>query len=183
MSTHLFVPGPALLAIGPSNGTLSFLGYSVNGVQVQEEMLDVPAMADYAGPRQPADIMIAGKTLTAQLAITDYDPIVLHMALARYSSGTLGGIGPNEIGLLLFSEGATFRLCIRSHRQPLVPLYANYLQGINIPYCFARGPWQYPISTAPQVVPLTFFAWTVPNKVDLSGLLWNEDMTGFPALT
>jgi hypothetical protein len=183
MPTGLYVPGPAMIAVGPSAGTLAFLGYSVDGVNLTEEQEDVPAMTDYAGPRSPADLMLAGKNAFASMRITDYDPTVLATVLARYPGGVAGAVASNEIGTLLMTEGAAFRLCVKAHRQPLVTRYANYLPGFNMPTCFVRGQLNYPISTAPQVIPLTFFAWSSINKTTLAATVWDTNMTGFPTLT
>jgi hypothetical protein len=183
MGTRLYVPGPALIALGASGGSLAFLGYSVNGVQFAEQMLEQPVMADYAGPRMPADMMAAGKVITCQMMLTDYDPLVLNNCLARYNGGTAGALGVNELGTLLNAEGAMYRLCVKAKRQTAVAAYANYYPGINVPKGYFQGGFQYPIATSPQVVPLAFFGFPVVNKADLSAVLWNVDMTGFPALT
>lgn len=183
MPTSLYVPGPAAIALGTSGGTMSFLGWSRDGVTPREEIMYVPAMTDYAGPMLPADHMFAGKAMTVTMALTDYDPIVFQNVFRRFASGTLGAIAPNEIGTLIYSEGQSFQLMIKAMRQPLVTRYANYVPGFRLPSCWINGTIEFPIATNPQVIPISFYAWNNITKATMSGTVWDMNMTGFPALT
>lgn len=182
MPTSLYVPGPAQVALGTSGGTVAYLGYSERGVEIDERFLTMDVHADYGGPMMPVDKMHAGKILLVSMQLIRFDPLVFNQVLARTATGTMGQLGPNEIGTLLWTEGQTFHLMIRSARQAALSagIYANMLPGVNVPKCVPIESISMPISTAPQVLPLVFWATADMVPATQAGSLWDHDMTGFP---
>ena len=123
MAVAISVDGLATIKVAtPTGGTLETLGQTMNGVEITEQVFNLPVYADEnggdAGP--PCDVQYMGEAHRIRLLLTKWDEAVLDKIRAVIASGTAGT--PATAGTLAFGTSNLFRLLIHT---PLLP--RNYI--------------------------------------------------------
>ena len=187
MSSSLFVPGPAEIAVafpGGGSGSLQYLGVTVNGAKSRLILHTGNVQNDVAGvDGMPYDMRISGQNIITTMQINQYDPVVMNEVRQRFYGGIQGSIGANQIGSLLLTEGLTMQLMIRSRYAIDKAQFSGFPQGLNVLFAICNGEIGQDYSTKEQTVDLTFFGMMSMSNETLTGVGWNTNVTGFPEPT
>lgn len=98
-STSFHVQGPALLTFSGSA-----LGYSEDGVDIEETLYHRDAMNDVFGPSAPADTQTMLSIAIISVALVSYDQDVIDLAKALAKASNAPGTMP-QAGILLGAGG------------------------------------------------------------------------------
>jgi hypothetical protein len=120
MATGIQVAGLATIQVDTGNShALETLGYSINGVEIEENIFTLPVHGDEHGGDSgpPIDIQYLGQVDTVRMELTKYDLAVLDKLRARlwnsgFTAPTAGQVLSANIGSLFFAGSFTFRLTI-----------------------------------------------------------------------
>ncbi len=125
MATAIQVAGLATIKVCTTGGALATLGYSINGVDISEDILVEMVHGDERGGDggPPIDIQYLGEVHTIRITMTKYDETVLNTIRAGMAGGTAGT--PGTSGSLYFQASAYWRLLIHSVATP-----RNYLAAV-----------------------------------------------------
>ena len=113
MALGVQVPGAALVRVAnTSGGTIFDLGYSINGVEITEEMLseDVPGDQNGGEGGPPIDIQDFGHIARIRMEMSVWDFTVASSIRAKLN-GVTQGVSPTP-GSLIFANLYAFRLLI-----------------------------------------------------------------------
>lgn len=144
----IHVNGPALVYFRlAGKGSMSQLGISENGVDIEITPHDKPVMTDAAGPALPADIQDMGEDATIRMALSAYDLDAL-AAIRRRGNAKAEGVSGNR-GRLMFANGHFVQLLISSETDEPWRFFT----------CILRGPRHVKPSTEYTVQRLNFYAW------------------------
>lgn len=126
MALSIQVDGLATIKIAsPAGGSLETLGYSINGVEITEQIFTEEVKGDEnggdAGP--PIDVQYLGEMHVIRITMTKYDEAVLNKIRAGIAGGTAGTISTS--GTLYMQGTVAFRLLIHSVNRP-----RNYINVI-----------------------------------------------------
>lgn len=173
MSALVQVPGACLVKTNTgSTGALESLGYSINGVEVSEEMLteDVPGDQNGGEGGPPVDIQDFGHIARIRMELSVWDFTVagkirgrLNAATSSYTPTPGAGISPTP-GTLIVANILHFRLL-------LLPTIAG--DAMNFLAAVPREP--YAINLGTKFARL-IFEWIAYPPVG-GGTLWNTTTT------
>ncbi len=113
MAMTVVVPGPVLVRSGTgSAGALEDLGYSVNGIDVDEEMrtLDVPGDEHGGEAGIPIEEQYLGEFHILRMELSRFDTAVLAKIGAKLRGGTTGTLG--TMGTLFGASGSYYRILL-----------------------------------------------------------------------
>lgn len=115
-TTTFHVHGPSVVFIGPQgvNGSLSELGTTEDGADVNVSLYDEPIMTDAAGSRVAADLQEMSKDATITFTLPVFDQTVIEQMLSRGSGGVGGGTLLANMGVPIFSNNGGFRIVFPS---------------------------------------------------------------------
>ena len=119
MANTIQVDGLATIKIAsPAAGSLETLGYTINGVEITEQVFTEEVKGDENGgdPGPPIDIQYLGEVHTIRMTLTKYDEAVLNKVRAGIAGGTAGTISTS--GTLYFQGTVAWRLLIHSVNRP-----------------------------------------------------------------
>lgn len=123
MAEVVNVYGPALIRVGTgAAGALETLGYSVNGVEFEENAFtsNVPGDQNGGDEGPPIDVQYFGQIDIVRLDLSKYDTAILAKLDCRLLGGTSGSVGAP--GTLIFGGSKYYRLLISPTTGP-----RNYL--------------------------------------------------------
>lgn len=113
------VPGAVLIKVGVGTaGALVDLGYSVNGVDIQEKEFIEPVKSDRYGGSGGADVdvQILGLGADISMELSDFDPEVMIRLQSRMPLNTDFNADQGKVptpGTLMFQSGGIFRLLLQ----------------------------------------------------------------------
>lgn len=165
MATAVQVPGAALIKTGSgSSGALESLGYSINGVEITEEMLseDVPGDQNGGEGGPPIDIQDFGHIARIRMELSVWDFTVAGRLRSKLN-GVSQGVSPTP-GSLIFANSYHFRLLI-------LPVTAG--DAMNFLVATPREP--HVINLGTKFARL-IFEWIAYPPVG-GGTLWNTTTT------
>lgn len=113
MALAVVVPGPVLVRTGTgTSSALEDLGYSINGVEVDEEPVVIPVPGDQNGGDQgiPIDEQKLGEVHIIRMELTNMDAAVVAKVGAKELDGTTGEIG--DIGSLYAGGSLYYRVLL-----------------------------------------------------------------------
>ena len=113
MAVQIQVAGLATIKIAsPSGGSLETLGYSLNGVEITEEIYTCRVDGDFHGGEEgpPLDVQELGQMDIVQMTLTSWDAAVLAKLQASLAGGTAGVAATH--GQLYIQGAKTWRLLI-----------------------------------------------------------------------
>lgn len=113
MAISVVVPGPALVRTGTgTSSALEDLGYSINGVEIDEEPLVIPVPGDQNGGDQgiPIDEQYLGEVHFIRMELTKLDAAVVAKIGAKVLGGTTGEIA--TIGSLYAAGSLMYRVLL-----------------------------------------------------------------------
>lgn len=112
------VDGLATVKCCTVGGALATVGYSINGVEITEQIFTEEVKGDEnggdAGP--PIDVQYLGEMHTIRITMTKYDESELNKIRAGLAGGTAGT--PGTSGTLYGQGGVSWRLLIHSVNRP-----------------------------------------------------------------
>lgn len=125
MAVAIQLGGLATIKVCTTGGVLATLGYSLNGVDITDDILTEPVYGDANGGEggPPIDIQQLGEIHTVRMTLTKYDETVLNTIRASMAGGTAGTTATS--GALYFQGSLYWRLLIHSVNTP-----RNYLCAI-----------------------------------------------------
>jgi len=126
MALVVNVHGAALVRVGTgAANALEDLGYSVNGVDIEETVLtaDVPGDQNGGDEGPPIDIQYFGQIDIVRLELSRYDAAVLAKIDCRLLGGTTGST--SAPGTLIFGASRHYRLLVHPTTGP-----RNYLGAV-----------------------------------------------------
>lgn len=125
MAIAIQLAGLTNIRVCTTGGALATLGYSMNGVEISEEILTEPVYGDENGGEggQPIDFQYLGEIHTIRMTLTKYDETVLNTIRAGIAGGTAGT--PGTAGTLYFQGSVYWRLLLHSVATP-----RNYLTAL-----------------------------------------------------
>lgn len=126
MALTIQVDGKALIQIAsPANGTLEDLGYTMNGVEITENLYVGDVSGDENGGEEgpPIDIQYFGQVDVIRMLFTKWDEAVLNKIRAALAGGTAGT--PGVSGTLYFQGAVSFQLKINTANRPRI--YRNVI--------------------------------------------------------
>lgn len=176
--SQFYVPGPTNIQVGTgTSGALEFLGFTEDNVRVSPNARFEEVRADYAGTQLPADLSFQGFEAYITADLSSYNEGILAKVMARLNGLTEGLIAANQIGTLVFQEGFAFRLllkCMYSAKagyETMRPAY-NFLTAVPF------DSFDVSLNTRTKRPRVVFRALAVINKTNLTGTLYNSDVTG-----
>ncbi len=128
------VAGPVEIWVGTGTSeALEFLGWTVNGVSIQERPFVTPIVSDeYGGSGgPPADYQLMGMQHRISLELSKYQSAVLAKLDRFYNSIALGA-GAAGVGMLLGCGGLATRLLMRAGPAGSSTFVRNYSQAFVI---------------------------------------------------
>jgi hypothetical protein len=182
MPTQLWVPGPAQIAVGTGAlGVAEFLGYSEDGIRAAMNARFEDVHTDNVGPGEADDVQTFGQGTIISLTLTRFDAAVFNKLMTRKGTGTPGTIDAGDIGALMRHEGRSIVLWIRAPYSTKDE-FAGMVAGYRFPTAWVNDSIDLPMSVRVQRPRITFRA--IPDwQSDGSGVLYDNDMTDFPALS
>ena len=129
MTIAIQVSGPCLIKLDSGNANaLEDLGYSENGVRIEEEQFhsDVPGDQNGGDEGPPIDVQYFGEIHRLRMELSSWDAAVAAKILAKLKGGTAGVLG--SAGSLMGAGGFYWRLILLTANLP-----RNYLRA------FPRG--------------------------------------------
>jgi len=126
MAISVVTTGPALVKVDTGvAGALEDLGYSINGVEITETVLETDVPGDQNGGDEgpPIDIQYLGQIDRVRMELSKYDIAVADKIRARLLGGTAGVIGTP--GTLIAGTSVFYRLLILPTTNP-----RNYVAAI-----------------------------------------------------
>jgi hypothetical protein len=172
-ATCFFSAGPCQVWVNTgADGAMEFLGFSVNGISITENVFMTPIPSDENGGNEgpPADYQLMGRQDEISMELGKFNPLVLARLIVRANPGVNTSINPS-VGLLLGCAGKMYRLCLVG----CAPSDTNPRFIRNYPACVLPAPIQRtPVGSQIMRASVTFLA-NVQN-----GVLWNESVTGLP---
>jgi len=114
MAKAVQVPGVCEILTGTgSAGALESMGYSINGVDVEEDefLIDVPGDENGGDEGPPIDIQSLGQVHTLRFDLSKYDADVVAKLLPSVRGGTAGT--QPTMGSLLFAGSLGFRVVLK----------------------------------------------------------------------
>lgn len=111
MAASVQVPGPVLIKIDAGAG-LESLGYSVNGIEIEEHPFygDVPGDQNGGDEGPPIDIQYFGEIHRLHIELSNWDAAVAAKLIAKINTGTAGVAGTP--GVLMLAGGWYYRLLL-----------------------------------------------------------------------
>lgn len=113
MAIAVVVPGPVLVRTGTGSASaLEDLGYSVNGVEVDEEPIVIPVPGDQNGGDQgiPIDEQYLGEAQYIRMELTNFDAAVMAKIGAKLKGETAGTL--DTIGTLYAAGSLYYRVLL-----------------------------------------------------------------------
>lgn len=162
MAEQVNVAGAVLVKVGTGSASaLESLGYSINGVDIQEDVYtgDVPGDQNGGDSGPPIEIQYFGEVHRISLDLSKYDPAIAAKIQPKYKGGTAGVVGTP--GSLFFAAGTYFRLLLLGTN-----FTRNYLGAIP------RQPMGINVGTKFSVQRFIFECHAV------SGTVWNVTTSG-----
>ena len=174
-----YVSGPVLVKVNlrDGNGFVN-LGYSVEGVQVEEEFFTNPIHSDQyggtAGP--PVDRQFMGKKAKMGLSMVEYSAALIKkiregQASTNWSTGAAGTLV--NIGGLLSCGKRSFQVLLigaadtaATAADAAAPTFATFL---NYPNCWFAGPIRFPLGAKNTVVDMDIEAHPFTTDTTQSG--------------
>lgn len=129
MSIAIQVPGACLIKTDTGSvHALESLGYSIDGVTIEEEMFheDVPGDQNGGTSGPPIDVQYFGEIHRVRMELSSWDSSVADKILAKLYGGTAGVLG--AAGSLMGAGGLYYRLLLLTTNLP-----RNYVRA------FLRG--------------------------------------------
>lgn len=157
------VAGPVQIWVNTgASGALEFLGWSLNGVSIEQIVFQSEVHCDEAGgqPGPPVDYQLYGYQHRISMELAKFQDSVLAKLDPRYNPNTAGG--SIAVGMLLKCATATFRVLLKGPN-----FVRNYLT------CVIPNPIELsPIGSQASRARVTFLAST-----GIGGTLWNTTTT------
>ncbi len=150
MPTPIHVSGPAIIYVGfgPS-GSLSQLGISEDGAEIEITEHIGEVKTDAAGPASPADLQDFGEDANIRVSLSAYDVDVMKLVRKRGNAAGEGKQGSG--GRLLGANGNYLRLVIDSETDEVWRFLS----------CVLRGPQGMRSGTKYTVQRMAFYAWAL----------------------
>lgn len=158
MAVQVNVAGACLIRSGTGSASaLEDVGYSINGVEIQEDVFtgDVPGDQNGGDQGPPIDIQYFGEVHRLSIDLSKYDPAVVAKIQAKYKGGTAGAIGTP--GSLIIGATTYYRILLTATN-----FTRNYLGAIP------RQPMSVNAGTKFSVQRLLFDCYAI------SGTIWNS---------
>lgn len=165
MAIAIQVPGATIIKVGTGvAGALESLGYSINGVDITEEMLseDVPGDQNGGEGGPPLDIQDFGHIARIRMELSSWDFAIAGKCRARLN-GTTNGVSPTP-GVLILANSYHYRLLI-------LPAVSG--DAMNFPFAVPREPYSLNLGTK---FARLVFEWVAYPPVG-GGALWNTTTT------
>lgn len=162
MAVQVNVSGALLVKTGTGSASaLEDLGYSINGVEIQEDVFtgDVPGDQNGGDQGPPIDIQYFGEVHRISIDLSKYDPAVAAKIQSKYKGGTAGAIGTP--GSLFIGATTYYRLLLTGTN-----FTRNYLGAIP------RQPMAINAGTKFSVQRFVFECHAI------GGVLWNTTTSG-----
>lgn len=115
MATAVIVAGPVLVRTGTGSASaLEDLGYSANGVEIDEQPLELPVPGDENGGDEgnPIDIQTFHERHIIRMELTKFDSAVAAKVGCKFKGDTAGTMG--TIGRLFAAGSGVYRLLLSS---------------------------------------------------------------------
>lgn len=183
MTVSVHVPGSALIKTGTgSSAALESLGYTVDGVDIQEKEFVIDVKSDrYGGSQGPSiDVQLLGLGAELRMELVEIDLEVfvkLQSRLPTKSGGQTMGVVPTP-GCLTFGDGGLFRTLILGTKDA-EEIAANgsidldtLLTPRNYPFCRVVGAVGYNLGTRHAKASLTIEAYQGLVSTDV--VVWNR---------
>ena len=118
MAKTIQVDGLALIRCCTVGGALADVGYTINGVEITEQIFTEDVKGDENGgdPGPPIDVQYLGEKHIIRMTMTKYDESELNKIRAGIAGGTAGTIGTS--GTLYFQGSVSWRLLIQTTNRP-----------------------------------------------------------------
>lgn len=167
MAVEIHVPGATLIQVGTgSAAALEDLGYTVNGVDIEEQNFYIDVHGDEhggdAGP--PIDIQWVGQLHILRMTLSKFDKTILDKIRPGLRGKVLGEVLAADIGSLIFAGGFSYRVVLNSlttaHER-------DYLQ------CVFRDPITANLGTKHQICQLTAYAYRVAVPGSGNARVWD----------
>lgn len=187
MGLQLNVPGAVDVKVGLGTASaLVSLGYTVNGVDIQETEFVEDVKSDrYGGASGPSiDVQILGLGATIDMELVEFDPEIFAKLQSRLPLNTTISAAPGKIptpGTLMWSNGGLFRTMLRGvldaaaiTANPSVDL-DTLLTPRNYPFCRVAQAIGYNLGTRHARARIKFEAYQ--GLVSSDVVLWNRIAT------
>lgn len=160
MAVQPYYDGPAEVKTDAA-GSLATLGYSEDGVQVENQDFTLNVHGDQNGGTDgpPIDVQLLGQIFLIRLTLTKFDWTEAESVLSRTLNGTYGT--PPAAGTLVFQDSKAIRTLINPTVRPL-----NFVRS------FVRGSWEVNKGTKHNKLILGIEG-HVNGPVDGTNTLWN----------
>lgn len=155
------VAGPCQVWVDTGSArALEFLGWSVNGVTIEQTTFQGEIHSDENGGDQgpPSDYQLFGHQHRISMELSKFQAAVLNKLDGRYNPNVTGA----DVGMLLSCSQATFRLLLKA------PNFVRNYPTTIIPDPIELGP----VGSNASRARITFIA-----RAALDGTLWNETTT------
>ncbi|MCC7424821.1 MAG: hypothetical protein IT428_31505 [Planctomycetaceae bacterium] len=162
MAEQVNVAGAVQVKVGTGSASaLESLGWSVNGIDISEDVFtgDVPGDQNGGDQGPPIEVQIFGEIHRIAIDLSKYDPAIAAKIQAKYKGGTAGTTATP--GSLFFAGSTYYRVLL---------LGSNFTR--NYPYCLVRQPMSINVGTKFSVQRIIFDAHSISNT------LWNTTTTG-----
>lgn len=126
MAVAVITTGPAYVSVGTGvAGALEALGYSINGVEIFENVFmgDVPGDQNGGDEGPPIDIQYFGQVDRVRMELSKYDQAIADKIRPRLLGGSAGTVGTP--GTLVAGGAVYYRLLINPTTLP-----RNYLAAV-----------------------------------------------------
>lgn len=181
--SRIYVTGPADISVGTgTDGALEHLGWSTRGFPIQLRPYFEDIQTDLTGPSVPGDVMYAGMDAIIRIELARFNWGVLEKLQGFLRGATSGEIATATIGTLLRCEGAAVRLLIRAPFASKTDCFPDMPPAWNFLVAYLAEPIEIPVGTRASTPSIAFRAIPDVQSTTSGGVLFDEDVTGAPAL-
>ena len=183
-ASQLYVPGPSYLAVGTgANFAPEFLGVGdEQGARVVLNGRYEDVLTDLSGPAVPFDVQYFAEDCFVSITLTRVQASVLTKVQARMQSRTGGTIQSADVGTLMRLEQFSMPLWVKMPYVAKAAFSDTMIAGFHFHCAYPVDALERHVSTRVERPRVTFRC--IPDwATDGSALLYDHDMSAFPALT
>lgn len=191
-SVTFLVSGPTFHGISTgSGGQMEPLGICEGDVRLSFNLANEEVRSDVLGPMVPTEVQYMGVSCSVSGVLVKYsEAVFLKLASGLPNAGGVPGgqvagiIPPQSLGALYQLENEACRYTVISpYSSKLV--FGEMVKGYNFPCAWLGGTHDVSISTRVKRIQFTMMTkifYSITNA-GVSGVLWNQDVSGFPPLS
>lgn len=178
--SQFYVPGPSIIQVSTgTSGALQFVGFNEQRTRISVGAKFKDVFTDYAGEMLPADCSFQGIDAYIMMDLSQFNEAIVSKIAARLNgTGVVeGAIGANAIGTMMLQEGFYYRVLIQSAYAGKTG-YSTMIPAYNFLTCIPVDNYDVSLNATPKVPRLVFRAITKISPTNLTGTLYNNDVTG-----